>query len=149
LQPIVDLAPGTEDNPLAARLAARVRDNALGRPAALADFRALRGTVLVVAQDTTATVTLRFDHGRLTVHDGAVGVPAVTFCGDEADLLRLGQLPIAPLVRLPLPLPGDPAGRRALRTTVGGLASGRLKVYGLLVHPRLVLRFLRLVSDRG
>ena len=147
MEPIVDLAPGAEDNPLAISLAGRVREG-VARPEKRADFRALRGSVLMVAQDTFQAVTLRFDHGRLTVHDGSVGIPSVTFCGDEAALAELEAVPLSRPFRLPLALPGDRAGSEILRNLVLRISRGELKIYGLMAHPRLVLRLLRLLSKR-
>ena len=92
--PIIDLAPGAEENPVAVELADRIRRNLSGSPRKKADFRALRGSILMVAQDRGEALTLRFDHGRLTIHDGTVGIPAVTFCGDLDALRRLTDFPM-------------------------------------------------------
>ncbi|HVY45269.1 MAG TPA: hypothetical protein VHB21_05290, partial [Minicystis sp.] len=105
MEPLVDLGPGAEDNPLAVELAERIRQNLSERPAKAADFRALRGTVFVALSDTGESITLRFDHGRLTIHEGQVGVPMLTFCGDTADLRRLPDLPMTRWLRLPVALP--------------------------------------------
>lgn len=142
----VDLALGAEDNPVAVALAERIRQNLRDSPRIMADFTAIRATVMFVAQDATVAVTLRFDHGRVTLHDGAVGTPAVTFFGDEADLLALRDVPIAPWPRLPLPLSRDPARRGALGRLILKLGRGDFVIYGLLAHPRLVLRLLRVLS---
>lgn len=147
MQPIIDLAPGAEDNPLAPRFAQLIRDNIARRRERLADFRAIRASVLVVAQDTGASLTMRFDHGRLTLHDGAIGVPTVTFCGDEAALLRLPSIAFHP--RLGVPVLGlvRRAAGAPLRALAALVASGDLKIYGLLAHPRLVLTLLRLLNE--
>jgi hypothetical protein len=147
MQPIVDLAPGAEDNPLAARLGQLIRNNLARHPERLADFRALRGSVQVVAQDTGVSLTLRFDHGRLTLHDGTIGIPMVTFCGDQAALMRLPE--VAFHRRAGFPVLGV-LHRRAgapLRALSALVARGELKIYGLAAHPRLVLTLLRLVSS--
>jgi hypothetical protein len=146
MEPVIDLAPGAEGSPLAVRLADLVRGNLRVRPAKLADFRALRGTVLVVSRDTGDSLTMRFDHGRLTIHDGAVGVPSVSLLADTSDLLCIADVPLTRLGRLPIPRPGDPAGRALLGHLAGLLSSGELKIYGLGAHPRLVLRLLRIIS---
>ena len=149
MHPIVDLAPGAEDNPLAVRLGELIRDNLARHPARRAEFRAIRAAVLVVAQDTSASLTMRFDHGRLTIHDGAIGVPTLTFCGDEATLLRLPE--IAFHRRLGLPVLGlrNPREGAPLRELAAQIARGDLKIYGLMAHPRLVLALLHLVSRPG
>src|SRR5689334_23235668 len=114
--PIIDLAPGAEENPVAVELADLIRRNLSGKPRKSADFRALRGSILMVAQDLGEALTLRFDHGRLTIHDGTVGIPAVTFCGDLSALRRLADFPLTRWLRLPLLTPLARDGRDAWRT---------------------------------
>lgn len=148
MDPIVDLAPGAEDNALALEIADRIRHNlAHSRPKA-ADFRAMRASVLMVAQDLGESFTLRFDHGRLTVHDGGVGIPSVTFCGDADALRRLSDFPLTRWLRLPALGPFAREGRDTWRLLAGMLARGDLKVYGLLAHPRTVVHLLRVLSAR-
>lgn len=145
-EPMIDLAPGAESSPLAVRLADLVRGNLRVRPAKQADFRALRGTVLVVSRDTGDSLTMRFDHGRLTIHDGNVGIPTVSLLADTDDLMSIADVPLTRLGRLPLPLPGDPTGRARLAHLVSLVSRNELKIYGLVAHPRLVLRLLRILS---
>jgi hypothetical protein len=147
MEPIIDLAPGAEDNPLAARLGQLIRDNLAREPVRLADFRAIRGAVLVVAQDTGVSTTLRFDHGRLTIHDGAIGIPSMTFCGDEAALLRLPQVAFHRRLRIPVLGLRDRLAGAPLRELARLVARGDLKIYGLIAHPRLTFTLLRLLSD--
>jgi hypothetical protein len=149
MDPIIDLAPGAEDNPLAVALADRIRANIAHNPTKRADFRALRASVLMVAQDLGESFTLRFDHGRLTVHDGNVGIPSVTFCGDAAALRRLEDFPLTRLLRLPLWSPFAGEGRETWGRLLGLLARGQLTVYGAVAHPRTVVFFLRLLSTHG
>lgn len=146
MDPIVDLAPGADDNPLAARFADRIRERVRDRPRQARIFRALRGAVLLVAKDTGTALTMRFDHGRLTLHDGTIGIPTVTFLADEAVLLGLGEIPLTRW--LGLPIPTGAASRAAWRRWVGRLVGDDLTIYGLLAHPRMVLRVLGLLSDR-
>lgn len=147
MQPIVDLAPGAEDNPLAVRLGELIRDNLARRPELSAELRAIRASVLVVPQDTGASLTMRFDHGRVTLHDGAIGVPTVTFCADEAALLRLPLIAFHRRVALPVLGIRRPSAGAPLRELAAQVARGELKIYGLLAHPRLVLALLHLVSS--
>jgi hypothetical protein len=148
MDPLVDLATGAEDDPLALEIAGRIRQNLVEKPEKLADFLALRGTVFVVMQDVGESITLRFDHGRLTIHEGQVGVPTVTFCGDLADLWRLPELPLTRWGRLPIGLPFAARGgsREAYKQVSQAFSSGRLQVYGLYAHPRMVVRLLRIIS---
>lgn len=140
MDPILDLAPGADDNPLATEIGERIRAHLTARPRKRADFRALRGTIFMVAQDTGDALTLRFDHGRLTIHDGAIGIPAVTFCADKNVLLRLAAMPLLRWLRIPL-APWSRLG--------GPLTRGDLKIYGIITHPRMVFTFLRLLSPDG
>jgi hypothetical protein len=147
--PFIDLAPGAEDNPVALELAAVIRTNLAENPKKQADFRALRGSVLMVAQDRGESLTLRFDLGRLTIHDGAVGVPSLTMCGDLEALRRLADVPLTRWLRLPgtgVFSRHDPGSFREL---LGQYFSGNLKVYGLAAHPRTFVRLLRIFSSRS
>lgn len=144
--PIIDLAPGAEENALAVELAERMRDNMERSPRKVADFRALRASILMVAQDRAESFTLRFDHGRLTIHDGSVGIPSVTFCGDAEALQRLTDFPLTRFFRLPLAGPLTREGRETWQHLVALLVRGDLKVYGLVAHPRTVFYLLRVLS---
>lgn len=147
--PIIDLAPGAEDNPVAVELAAAIRRNLGENTKKQADFRALRGSVLLVAQDRGESLTLRFDLGRLTIHDGAVGIPSLTVCGDLAALRRLADLPLTRWLRLPAPALFSRAKGGALRHLLGLYFQGKLKVYGLAAHPRTFVFLLRILSSRA
>lgn len=173
MEPIVDLAPGADSSVLAQFYAERVRESvttAKGRAA----FFSLKATIFVVDFDSGQATTLRFDHGRLTLHEGTIGMPSVTFGGPRLallslDRLRLRALPGALFGREPAevslverqdkrtssPPPsnrGGPASVRrseklALRELVRLYVRGELRIYGLAAHPRTVSKFLRLVSS--
>jgi hypothetical protein len=130
-------------------MADRIREGVRGSDAKRADFHALRASVLVVAQDLAESFTLRFDHGRLTIHDGNVGIPSVTFCGDAAALRRLEDFPLTRRFRLPLVGPLTRAGRDTWLHLAGLMLRGELKVYGLSAHPRTVFHLIRLLSAHG
>jgi hypothetical protein len=150
VDPIIDLAPGAEDNALAVEIADRIRVNVAKDHRKAADFRALRASVLMVAEDLAESFTLRFDHGRLTVHDGGVGIPSVTFCGEANALRRLADFPLTRWLRLPALGAFTRAAREARETwrlLLGMLARGDLKVYGLTAHPRTVVLLLRVLSS--
>jgi hypothetical protein len=108
------------------------------------DFAALRASILMVAQDLGESFTLRFDHGRLTVHDGNVGVPTVTFCGDAEALRSLSRVPISERLRLPILTPLSAEGRGTW-SLLGTLFAADFTVYGLVAHPRTVLSLLRIL----
>lgn len=149
MEPIIDLAPGAEDNPLAVELVEQVRRNVGGSSKKNHDFRTLRGSVLIVAQDTQSVLTMRFDHGRLTVHEGAVGIPSVTLCGDEQVLRDLTRLKLSTWLRFPKVISRTSGSGKGtgLWDLARAMTEQRLTVYGLFTHPRLVLCLLRVVSD--
>jgi hypothetical protein len=149
VDPIIDLAPGADDNPLALHFAGRIRINLADKPHKIADFRALRGSVHVVADDTDTSFTLRFDLGRLTIHNGLIGIPAVTFCGSQATLLSLSEVPLSRWLKLPAARPRNVAGATNISDVARQVVQGDLKIYGLTAHPRLLLRLLRVISRHG
>ena len=110
------------------------------------EFARLRGSAAVVADDIDTALTLRFDFGRLTVHEGLVGVPDVTILGSTSDIRALTEVPFVKLLGVCVPRPGSAASRTALRNIVEALRRRNLKIYGLLFHPRFVMRLLRVLS---
>jgi hypothetical protein len=152
----VGLAPGADDNPLAVWATERISasldtaslDTARARLGVRRDFFALRCAVALVAPDLAVSATLRFDHGYLTAHDGMIGIPDITFCGDRSVLLALEGIPLSRLGRLPLP-PWRRERRDAWRTTMLEILGGELRIYGLVTHPRMALRVVRLLSAGG
>jgi hypothetical protein len=146
LEPTVDLAPGSERLALARELAAVVRQNIADHAEKRAEFCRLRGAVAVVADDTGVALTLRFEYGRLVVHAGVVGIPDVTLRGSAErirDLAALPALTVRGLAR------SRSDARLILGSTVRSLRGGDLKVYGFVLHPRLVLRTLRVLSKNA
>ena len=121
-----DLGPGAEAHRLARELANRVRDNVSRDARTAKTFDRLAGSLAVVADDAATALTLRFDFGRLTIHEGMVGVPDVTFRGHEAALEGLGRARNLPLLGAPLPR--------------------GVTIYGLARHPRFVARVLRVLA---
>jgi hypothetical protein len=141
----ITYAPGAEENDLAQWASDSIGKNLDEHAEARSDFTSMRAAVALVAPDRRWSVTLRFDHGYLTIHDGMVGIPDVTLCADYETLRGMADIPLSRLGRLPLP-PLSSASRTSWRTTVLELVSGELRIYGLFSHPRLVLRLIRLLS---
>lgn len=93
----VDLGPRADADPLAREIRRRVLTK-LERGEGLGAFRRMWGTVVLVAvRDDSAggtthtTLTLRFDWGRLMIHEGRVGRPDVTLWGTPESILGLGS----------------------------------------------------------
>ena len=100
---------------------------------------AIRATVGFVAVDRRLAATVRFDRGAVVVHDGTVGVPDVTFCGRFEALTALASLGLDAWWR--------PSRSRNWMTTITLLVSDDFKIYGLVTHPRLVVRVVRALSS--
>jgi len=140
VEPHIAFAPGAESNSLAVWASDRIEETVLRAGPVRRDFFALRAAVALVAPDKRLQVTLRFDHGYLTVHDGVIGVPDMTLCADEAALHAMADLPLTRLGRVP------DVRKNAWRSLSLELLSGDLRIYGLLAHPRLLLRLLRVIG---
>ena len=100
--------------------------------------------VQFVPFETGEALTLRFDHGRLTVHEGSVGIPTVTVGGPLEVLLRLPEVELQGIV--PSLRGREERDFTVLRDLGRRLARRELEVYGLVSHPRTVLRVLRLLA---
>ncbi len=150
MEPEVSLAPGAEDNGLATMLADLVRQNLAAKPHKKGDFAALGGSVSIVAEDADVALTMRFQRGgKLTIHDGIVGIPDVTIRGPSEAILALSNMPLATRLGLPIPNPRDPESVRSLRTVFGAMRHGQLHVYGMGFHLPLVMKLTRVMSVNG
>lgn len=146
----VQLAPGTEENGLAMMLADLVRQNLDAKPQKTRDFEALGGSVSIVADDAGVALTMRFERGgRLTIHDGIVGIPDVTIRGPSDTILALSNMPLSTPLGLPIPSPGDRAAVKTVKTVVGAMRAGKLHVYGMAFHLPMVMRLTRVMSVNG
>ncbi len=150
--PFVSLAPGAEENGLAIMLGDLVRQNLEAKPRKMADFDALDGRVSIVADDADVALTLVFERsavGRLTIHDGIVGIPDVTIRGPSDAILALSNMPLATPLGLPLPTPGDPESMKTVRDLVREMRAGKLHFYGMFFHLPLVMKLTRVMSVNG
>lgn len=160
----VELGPRAVDDPLARELRRRIASN-LARGHGVAAFRRMWGTVVVVAVlpggqgaadgepelPNQVTLTLRFDWGRLMIHEGRVGRPDVTLWGPVDSILGIGDGPR--LVRRQL---GERFARVATSRTLAPvwaltnlLSVPELRIYGLAYHGRLVWRLARLLASES
>jgi hypothetical protein len=142
---VIDLAPGAEAQPLARELFELVRSNVTRDAKKREAFDRLRGAVAVVADDFGTALTLRFDFGRLVVHEGVIGVPDVTIRGSTKLLGSLGDLRSRSFPGLAAGILREGVTRAAFDE--GALEdAGELKIYGLVAHPVFVHRLLRVLS---
>jgi len=150
MSPDVQLAPGTEDNGLAMMLADLVRQNLEAKPHKQGDFAALRGSVSIVADDADVALTMRFERGgKLTIHDGIVGIPDITIRGPSEAVLALSNMPLATRLGLPIPDPRNPEAVKTMRLLMGAMRDGSLHVYGIAFHLPLVMKLTRVMSING
>jgi hypothetical protein len=147
--PSIELAPGAEENGLAMMLADLVRQNLDAKPQKRGDFDALSGAVAIVADDADVALTLRFDAGRLTIHDGIVGIPDVTIRGSSDTILALSNMPLMTRFGLPIPHPKDKEGMKVSRSVLDAMRSGAFHIYGAAFHLPLLMRLTRVMSVNG
>jgi hypothetical protein len=150
MQPDVCLAPGAEENGLAMMLRDLVSQNLDAKPHKKADFEALQGSVAIVADDADVALTMRFEQGgKLTIHDGIVGIPDVTIRGPADAVLALSNMPLFGRLGLPIPNPRDPEAVKTVRLVMGAMREGKLHVYGAAFHLPLVMKLTRVMSING
>lgn len=143
----ITLAPGAEENAFASMLADLVRQNLESKPHKQADFRALEGSVALIADDADIALTLAFDRGRLVLHDGIKGVPDIAVRGTADAIMGLSNQPLTRFGHLPIPT--DRAGLDVLRGMVKQMRLGELRVYGMLGHFGLLSKLTRVMSVNG
>jgi hypothetical protein len=145
----IELAPGAEDNGLASMLADLVRQNLEAKPHKVPDFEALDGTVAIVAEDADVCLTLRFERGRLTIHDGIVGIPDLAIRGSSDMIMAMSNMPLTKPFGLPIPDPRDKEQVAVSQSVMAAMRGGELKMYGALLHPGIVVRLTRVMSVNG
>ena len=129
----------TEPNGLARMLAGLLEANLARRPERAALLRTV--VVEVDAIDAAVAVTVRLHEGGVRVSNGsATPQPHIRIRASGHDLLALSAAPL----RLGFPDPLRREGRAVLRR----IASGHVRVAGMLRHPVLLSRFSRLLSAR-
>jgi hypothetical protein len=158
----IELAPGAENNAFATMLADLVRQNLESKPHKRKDFDALDGTVALVADDADIALTLEFvaatrprgwlrraraTAGRLTLHDGIMGVPDVTVRGTADAIMALSNVPLTR--PLGLPFPTDREAFEVVRSMVRATRTGELRIFGMLGNLGLLSRLTRVMSVNG
>ncbi len=140
MEPCIELAPGAEENGFAAMLATLVRQNLDDRPEKKATFLRMRGRVAIVIEDLGTAVTLVFDAGRLTVHDGIHGVPDATMRASSDYVMKMSLVEIDARTGLPS-LDGE-----ATREVLAASRRGDIRVFGALTSAGLLARLTRVMS---
>jgi hypothetical protein len=145
----IELAPGAGENGFASMLAELVRQNLAAKPQKQRDFRALSGSISIVAEDAEVALTMHFNGGRLTIHDGIVGIPDLTIRGDSDTILSLSNTPLITKLGLPFPDPRDKEGVAVSRSVLDAMKAGRFHIYGLAFHVPMLLHLTRVMSVNG
>ncbi len=157
MEPNVQLGPGADTDPVAREIRRRVVAN-LERGRCRRAFARMWGTVVVATARSGAlsedglpgepetTITLRFDWGRLMIHEGRVGRPDVTLWGTADDIFALGEL--GGDVRRKLGAVGMSDTLAPMWALFALRRRPGLKIYGLRLHARLVWRLARLLDSR-
>jgi hypothetical protein len=141
------LAPGAEDNGLCGMLADLVRQNLESKPHKRRDFDQIHGSVGIVAEDAEVALTLRFDGGKLTLHDGIVGVPDVTIRGPADSIVALSNVPLTR--GLPIARRRDAEGKAVVDGMMRSMRDGSLQIHGALLHLPMMMRLTRVMSVNG
>jgi hypothetical protein len=101
--------------------------------------RLLRPAVTsITVPDVGIAITVRTGTGDVEVRDGADAAAQIAITADSAALLELTSAPL----RFGLPDLFDPGGRAVLRNVL----SRRVRIRGLLRHPRRLARLSALLS---
>ena len=137
---VIELGVGTSDNGLALMLADLVRQNLEDKPHKQADFRKLRASIAIVAEDAGVALTLRFTGQKLVIENGVRGVPDVTVRATSDDIMNLSLVELEPKYALP-----DPRGD-VMKAVFDAMKTGRVKVHGALPHVLTMLRLTRVMS---
>ncbi len=120
----IELAPGAGQNRLAVQMATLMSERLETHPERTGAFERLGGRVAMVAEDTGASLTMRFDDHRVVVFDGIVGIPDLTLRGPADLIAGLSRIELG---RFGLP---DPRGR-GTRAFALAIRDGRLQIHGL------------------
>ncbi len=134
----VHMAPGAEENGMAVMLAEMIKTNIGNKPARQKDFDKLNATVWITAEDADVRMTMVFNRGSLTVHDGHVGRPTLSIATDSATLLDLANIDI----RYGMPWYFDETGMNVVRK----LLKRELKIKGMLTHTMALTHLTKIMS---
>src|SRR5690606_7170541 len=100
----------------------------------------MRGRVAIVVEDLALAITLVFEGGRVTVHDGIRGIPDATVRASSDYVTKMSLVELEPRTGLP-----DPRGEVA-REVFEASKRGDIRVLGLLSSLPLIARMTRVMS---
>ncbi len=129
---VITVDAAAEDNGLAAMLQGLLGENIAASEGKRHDFEAIGTSFAVIAPDAGVAVTLVFDHGRCTIHQGVRPSTEVIITADADRIPSLSLLQI----RHGLPWVLDDNGRQFLQS----LLRRQVKIEGLVDLPIPSLR---------
>jgi hypothetical protein len=137
----VTLDEGHDANGIAGVVGTLLTQNLETFPARVRLARKLNRPVAIDAVDLDSSCTISCGSSAVRVSNDVVGKPRVTVSATVEQILDLSQLKMKASGLLPVGV----FTRRGLRTLFA-IASGNLKVRGLIVHPVTALRVIALLS---
>ena len=136
----IHLAPHAEDNGYAVMVAQLLRQGLDERPEKEATLARMFGRVTLVVTDLDLTVTLVFEGGRVTVHDGFSGIPDVTVRAPSEWHTKMSLVELEPRFGLP-----DPRGA-VTREIFEATRRGEIETHARLGAIPLMLRMTKVLS---
>jgi len=137
----VTLNDGPDANGIAGVVATLLTQNLETFPARVELARKLTRPVTISGVDIESTCTIDCSSRAVTISNDVVGRPSVTVKATVEQILDLSQLKMKGSGLLPVGF----FTRRGLRT-LSAIATGDLKVQGLITHPVTALRVIALLS---
>ncbi|MCB9601456.1 MAG: SCP2 sterol-binding domain-containing protein [Sandaracinus sp.] len=140
MEPSIHLAPRAEDNGYAVMVAQLLRQGLDERPEKKATVAKMHGRVTLVVTDLGLTVSLVFDGGRVTVHDGFAGIPDVTVRAPAEWHTKMSLVELEP--RFGLPDPRGPVAKEVFEAS----KRGEIQMHGMWASLPLVFRMTKVLS---
>jgi hypothetical protein len=134
----INFAPDVEDAGLAVMMVDILKGNLKNKPERERDFNALNGNIYMKAEDADADMTMVFNKGKLTIHNGKVGNPIISIVTDSNTFIDLDNISI----KFGLPFYFDKTGL----TVIWKLMTRQLKIKGLVAHPIALTHLTKLMS---
>lgn len=137
----VNLNDGPDANGIAGVVATLLTQNFETFPARIQLARTLTRPVTIRASDIDSTCTISCGSRAVTISNDVVGKPVVTVTATVDQILDLSQLKMKASGLLPVGF----FTKRGLRI-LAAIATGNLRVRGLITHPITALRVIALLS---
>jgi hypothetical protein len=134
----IKLAPGAEENAMAVMLGDMIKANITNNPAKVKDFNKLEGNVWLTATDAGVEMTLEFNKGSLTIHDGKYGKPIIQIATDSMTLMELANINI----KMGLPYYFDKTGMEVIKK----LMKKELVIKGLITRTIPLTHLTKIMS---